>query len=448
MTDKTDSVTLPRDLSDGLTLRRATPADVDAVAEINSTILVDPDGPCPDEGEAAWTRDLLSDGHPTVIPDDYTVVEDRDTGQIVSAMVLISQTWSYDGIPIAVGRPEQVVTRPAYRGRGLVRAQIEALHARSAAKGELLQGITGIPYFYRQFGYEMAVTLDGGREVFATGVSALKGEATEPFVFRPATVDDAAWIAGVDAEAVGRYLLSDVRDATMWRYELAGKGEKNWTRPVVSVIETPDGEALGYVAHESRMMSDRLNVMDAEVKPGVSWLRIAPGLLRHLWAAGETMGARDGKRMHSIVFQFGTEHPLYEVAPKALAHEKRPYAWYLRVADLPAFLTTIAPVLAERLARSAVVGYTGALKLSFYRSGLLLKFEGGQLTGVEPWTPTNEDQGSAAFAGLTFLQPLFGYRTVSELREVYPDCWTDNDEAQAVLEALFPRKASNVWYVS
>ena len=61
-------------------------------------------------------------------------------------MNLISQTWAYEGIPFEVGRPELVGTLPEYRNRGLVRAQFEEVHRWSAARGELVQGITGIPY--------------------------------------------------------------------------------------------------------------------------------------------------------------------------------------------------------------------------------------------------------------------------------------------------------------
>ena len=76
-------------------------------------------------------------------------------------MNLISQTWTYDGIPFGVGRPELVGTQPEYRKRGLVRAQFEVIHAFSAERGEMVQAITGIPFYYRQFGYEMAMGLGG-----------------------------------------------------------------------------------------------------------------------------------------------------------------------------------------------------------------------------------------------------------------------------------------------
>ena len=93
--------------------------------------------------------------------------------------------------------------------------------------------------------------------------------------------------------------------------------------------------------------------------------------------------------------------------------------------DLPAFLLHIAPSLEDRLARSIAPGYTGELKLSFYRQGLRLVFDAGRLATVETWRPRHEDQGSAAFPGLTFLQLLFGYRTLDELQAAFTDCWVD-----------------------
>ncbi len=75
-------------------------------------------------------------------------------------------------------------------------------------------------------------------------------------------------------------------------------------------------------------------------------------------------------------------------------------------------------------------------------------FEGGHLRIVEPWTPTHEDEGSAAFPGLTFVQLLFGYRTMDELRGAFPDCWYEGDEPHVLLDVLFPKQPSSFWPVS
>ena len=68
----------------------------------------------------------------------------------------------------------------------------------------------------------------------------------------------------------------------------------------------------------------------------------------------------------------GAEHPVYDLFSDCLPVFRKPGAWYIRVADLPAFLRRIAPALEKRLACSALAGYTGRLKISFYRSGIAL----------------------------------------------------------------------------
>jgi len=139
---------LIKDLGGGLILRRGVPTDGEQLSAFNARIHMEEESVQPDQRISEWTNDLISRPHPTTNAADFTIVEDINSGQIVSSLVLISQTWSYAGIDIQVGRPELVGTNPAYRECGLVRAQFETIHEWSADRGELMQGITGIPYYY------------------------------------------------------------------------------------------------------------------------------------------------------------------------------------------------------------------------------------------------------------------------------------------------------------
>jgi len=137
-------------------------------------------------------------------------------------------------------------------------------------------------------------------------------------------------------------------------------------------------------------------------------------------------------------------HPVYEVFRDKLPRIRDPYAWYLRIPDLGGFLRNIAPVLEQRIAESVIVSHSGEIKIGFYNRGLRLVLEHGKLTGLEDFKPTSYEAGDAAFPNLTFLQLLFGYRTMEELEQSYADCWYENDEARLVLTTLFPKKPSAV----
>lgn len=439
-----------QELGDGLVLRRSTRADAEALVAFNAAVHSDKGPEQPDERVGAWVRDLLEKPHPTFGAGDFTIVEDTRSGQIVSSLNLISQTWSYDGVRFGVGRPELVGTLPEYRHRGLVRRQFEVVHSWSVERGELLQAITGIPYYYRLFGYEMALNLGGGRLGYPVHVPKLKDGEEEKFHIRPAAEADLGFIAGLYAQAAARYPVACVWDADLWRYELLGKSENNVNRRVLSVIVDNAGESLGFLAYNGWLWGPTMPVVGYELQPGVSWAAVTPAVLRYLQVAGQAYAAGDQKEeFGAFGFWLGEDHPVYQVISNRLPRARKPYAWYLRVADLPGFLRHIAPALESRLAASPLAGHSGETKITFYRGGLRLVFEQGRLKEVEPWRPEPQGHsGDAAFPELTFLQLLFGYRSLEELEYAFADCWADSDETRALLLALFPRQPSDVWPVS
>lgn len=431
-----------RDLGDGLLLRRSRVEDVDALAEFNRSIHSDneQDGEC----LAAWTRDLLN-AHPTFRPDDFTVVEETSTGRIVSTMNLISQTWSYEGIQFGVGRPELVGTLPEFRNRGLVRLQFEEIHKWSAERGEMVQAITGIPFYYRQFGYEMALDLDGRRFGYEAQLPTLKDGETEPYTIRPAQERDLRFIEGLYDQTKQRSMIACERTPELFRYELTAHKDHCWLN---CIVENSAGESVGYFRYPAYNHHGSMVASRYELKQGVSWLEVTPSVVRFLWSKGQEYAERDGGKCNSFGFVLGASHPAYEALGSRLSSVNAPYAWYLRVPDLRAFLEHIKPALETRLAQSIAANHSREIRFSFYRSGVRMVIERGKISSIEPWKPSPKDEGDAAFPGLTFLQLLFGYRSFEELKYAFADCGWDSDEVRLLLNILFPKKLSNVYPIA
>lgn len=442
---------LPVELGDGLLLRRGRAEDAESLAEFNAVIQSDEGPDKPDERVWAWTHDLMAHPHPTFKPEYCTIVEEISTGKIVSTMNLIPQTWRYAGIPFKMGRPELVGTLPEYRNRGLVRLQFEVVHRWSAENGEKLQAITGIPYYYRQFGYEMALNLSGGRSGYPIHIPRLKDGEQEPYLIRSAAEVDIPFLAKLSAMGDSRSLVSCVWDESIWRYELKGKSEKNINREEIRIIETRDGKPCGIFAHPPFTWGEMMVLQWYEILPECSWLEITPSVIRYL----ESIHAQlppphsEKKPFGAFGFWLGEEHPVYHVIPDSLPRLRKPYAWYLRLVDVPDFLGLITPVLEDRLSCSAMAGYSGELKLTFYRSGVHIVMEKGRLVNIESYKPyPYGHQGSAGFPPYTFLQLLFGYRSLDMLKASFADIWTDKDEYHVLLDALFPRQPSDLWPVA
>jgi hypothetical protein len=436
--------TINKELGNGLILRNATIEDTDELAIFNSNIHKDPGQEEPNEFINAWVRNLMTKPHPTLKPSDFTVILDTKTGKIVSSMNLIPQIWSYEGIEFEVGRHELVGTAPEYRRRGLVREQFNVIHQWSEERGHKMQAITGIPFYYRQFGYEMCMDLGGSRVGYRPHVPKLKDDEKEKFTFRPVTLEDIPFISMVYNHAIKRSLIACIRDNATWKYDIFGKPEK--ATAAWMIITNGEEEALGFCLHDKEMWGPNIQLWGYELKPGVSYLEVTPSLIRYLEKTGlELAKKKEDIELQGYSFDLGGKHPAYDVLPERMPRMGKPYAWYIRVPDLPDFLNHIAPVLEKRLAESPAVGFTGSLKLNFYRSGVRISFEKGTVAGVESYNPLSTEDGDVLFPDLTFLQLLVGHTSFAELSNSLPDCDARNDHGRALIKYLFPKKASNVW---
>jgi hypothetical protein len=283
-------------VGDGLVVRRATADDAEPVAVFVADVLRRQDAPEPSTAMGAWVHDLVSGRHPSVRAEDCFLVTDKPTGAIVSCATLISQQWSFGGVRVAVGQPELIGTRAGQRGRRLVTALMEAMHRESAARGHHLLSITGIPWFYRQFGYELALERGGGPMIPAAALADLDPAAAAAYRVRPATEPDAPFLASIEAEAARRNLVWALRDERLWRYEIAGHCEQSAIRRVIDIVERPDGAPVGYVMYAPRFWRGAaVAVIAFEVSAGVSWRAVWIPLLAHLKAQGEAVAARDSK---------------------------------------------------------------------------------------------------------------------------------------------------------
>jgi hypothetical protein len=381
-----------RDLGEGLTLRWSTPDDVERVVALDAQVFRPSADAPPNWHLPLWVRDMFSGRHPHIGPRDFALVEDARSGAAVASACLLGYDVTYEGIPLRFGRPEAVATSAEYRRRGLVRAIFELLHARSVARGELVQGITGIPNFYRQFDYEFAALLDDGVTVYFPAIPALKAGEPEPYTLREATPDDVALLGRLWTRAWADTALSSVVTDDYWRWAMAGMHPDSPERWHAYVIVEAGGPAAGrpvgaLTIHQGRGGA-AVPVMGPVVDAGVPLVRVVPPVLRGVRALADiTRPIRpETPAAGAIRLSWGGQ-ALYDVLGATLAAEPPPYpyAWYLRVPDLPRFLRHVAPALERRLAESPQAGYAGDLTIDLYRGGLRFVFDAGRLATVEDW---------------------------------------------------------------
>lgn len=394
-------------------------------------------------------RRVMHGAHPSMGPGDFTLVEDtqRKERRIVGCTCLLNHTWEYEGIPFAVGRPEIIATYPEYRQQGLIRKIFAMVHARSAARGHLVQAITGIPYFYRQFNYEYALDVWDTFVIDDTCISHLPIPARGLYTLRDATKEDIALIQQLYDHQRRKGMVSQIVNEQWWQYQIqtwSNQLEQNINSHVQMIIDDTQN-AKGYLITPVPQSKSVMRIWDMEVTEDVNLVEAMPAILRALFAQGfqERTTLQQNVSLKEIHFMLLRAHPVFRVLNTLYQRVEKPaFAWYVRVENLPQFLYSIAPVLESRLTNANIENFAGELKIDFYRSGLRLVFDQGHLLVAEEWQrPIHYVKADAGFPPNIFLQLLFGRRTLEELCYAFPDVWVQ-DQAALLLQTLFPAKPS------
>src|SRR5512133_1049427 len=378
--------------------------------------------------------------HPTIHPENFIYIEDESTGQIVSSLCLLPWRWRFDEIELKMGEMGIVGTLPEYRHRGLVRTLVSHLKKCLAVDEYDLSFLGGIPYYYRQFGYEYALPLEGywhlplyqipsaaeNAPAFSGRKRILNGSAPA-YTFRDATIDDIPTLMEMYEVANRDLNISAVRELEVWRYQIEHKAEADSGAYALLMVD-PSGKLAGYVRLKSFGVGSGLIVCEAS---HFAYNDI-PALFRRL----KEIAVECGKDPY-IRFALPPSAVLTQAAKAWGAQFDGYYAWQIHIPDVARLLRTMIPLFERRIAASPFAGMTQNVRLNLYRQAYEMVFEKGIITAVN----AIGFQNWAGMIGIppdAFTQLVMGYRTAEELRDIFPDlmAWGGSRNLLAV---LFPK---------
>lgn len=390
-------------------IRVATTRDRDQIIELS----VDAHG-----GPERWGITALLDAE-EVGCDRFVVATCGD--RVVSTMGLLERELVVregdDEVRLPCGQPEYVATEPDHRRLGLVRRQMDELHRWSAERGDLVQIIVGIPYFYRRLGYEqaLAMPLVDVRPDLRTPKGALA---------RPATIDDLAAVMALDAaQDRASDVAAPLTEVAWRRYIIGGAGcgyrvivvERSgevaavglfadWGEPVVYV-----GQVAG---RDPKAVSDLVGACNEAAAPRRTRFVSRPGAPA---AALAGVGTPAG-----------------------------PYSVYARVTDRLALLDALRPVLDARLATSGWAQWSGRTVLSVFEEGLAIEVQSGRVAGIERVAGHHDpsDDGQRACPPDAFVTLILGRHGAAGLEDRLDD--VSLGAHRDLMGTLFPMQRHHV----
>lgn len=350
----------------------------------------------------------------------------RHRGKIVAGLNLIPSEWSIGGIRIKVAEMGCVATLPKYRHMGLQRRLVSEFLKRAAKLDYDLSAIEGIPYFYRQFGYEYALPLSEETRIRIDQIPDYEPKCD----IRPFTSTDIRKAMQLLSKSQRRFYVHSIRSRGIWsmQQETGIVAEHRFEGHVTE----KDGKMTAYFRTNEHQQNRELvlsEVTDLDQQTTQS-------VLRFLKDNGKQHG-------HETLVTAISYHDPFTEHVVAIGGLKRlpPYAWQIRATDYVKLFLKMKRLFEKRLSESTFRHLTEKIDFNFCRYTVQMAIKDGMIVNVERLA-TSDDR-TMILNPLVFTQLLLGHRSREELERIYPD-FIVRPIRKHLVDVLFPKLPSYI----
>jgi predicted acetyltransferase len=374
-----------------------------------------------DEDVRAVVRRFV-EHHSEMTNEDYFMVMKGD--EAVAGLVLIPQRWSIGGVELRVAEMGCVGTRPEHRRKRLQWILNEKFDQYAKEKGYDLCVLAGIPYFYRQFGYQYAVELDYITEIDA---EKLPNRLVDCRDFKTEDIPEAQRLL---EETQRKYLVHSIRTKAIWRMQ--EETETYGAEPFKATTVTEDEKIVAYYRWWPDKKEQTLLIRELALED--------ESIVEKIASAIRTEAER--QECTKIKTKLSHEDTFSKYLIGLGAKVNKPYAWQVKILDPEGFFRKLGPLLEKRLMGPKFKGLNKVLRMNFWKYALEVTFEDGKLVGVKHISDTGRVLGLNPYAS---IQLFLGYRSREDLEYAYPDFYV-RDGLDELFDVLFSRKPGYIHY--
>ncbi|MFX1484069.1 MAG: GNAT family N-acetyltransferase [Promethearchaeota archaeon] len=390
----------PVRLDDGLIMRNGSRDDIPALLEHFRVI----------HGEGVVDQlSTMLEHYPRLSWEDSFIIEEPDSGKVVSCVILLQNSWALDGIEIPSVEMEAVGTLEKFRYQGHIRMLNDRFEERAAQVRPVIQAVAGIPNFYRNFGYEYAARLGGGYPVNPTLIPRLlegeeepvtfeevdKGKFEEFLEYREKHLPSGTWIRKMRPE-----------DSSYLIYETTSHTQESFFFYLVKAKEKTVG--VFYLAR----WENTLDIVELYLDTHL----YAEAIMRFALARAQEW---DGIPVR--VVPPNQKQVREHIAMRTQVMTVGQYAWYVKIPSIPRFIEAISPLFSERLKHTEFQNFTGELTLTTYKDGFTLSFENGAFKGIIPRDEKKPRDYHLRGSTGSLVRLFMGYESLDDIMSHEPD---------------------------
>jgi predicted N-acetyltransferase YhbS len=358
----------------------------------------------------------------------WFIAEEKETSRIVSAFALIPWTWELERIRLRVAEMGIVGTQEKHRGRGLMRILNTEFDKTLDDEQFDLAVIQGIPGFYHRFGYHYVIPLENHINMPLHLIP--EEEEKENYSFRRISVEDIPYLLQEDQTYRDHFSLSTFRDDANWKYLLTDSLTTDY-RSDYWMMEHRNNSAQYYCRIPRHGFGSGLIL--SEISENITY-----EALRRLLSFLKQLALERNKPY--IRLNLHHDSTASTMAISMGAQQGKTYAWQIKIPNIIRLLTTMVPVLEQRMETSPFTQFSGTLRLNFFKTKVDLRWVKGKLENVIPGE--GECQDTFSINSDLFPALCLGYRTWREIRYIRPDISPSTGKSALLIETLFPPKKS------
>ncbi|MHA2359115.1 MAG: GNAT family N-acetyltransferase [Candidatus Thorarchaeota archaeon] len=371
-------------------------------------------------------------------------IRDVDKGIVVTSLNAVPSLWAYEEVVLRNLELGWVGTLKEYRRKGLVRVLYEQFD-KLLLEGEYdISTIQGIPYYYRQFGYDFVLPMDRTLWMTVDQLPTIDEKKKPEYMnvkIREATPIDLDEIMNLYDEHNKQLQVYIARSRELWEVQEETKMEFE-SEFRTFVLEDKNG-VTGYLrlarTKKSRApdrIGSTLRVMESSIKTYTGVMRAlqlikAEALKDEFYRVGITGPSTNN--LSRVALDFGGQI-------------RGGWKHQLRIPSILRLLEKITPVLEKRLVGSMFERLTKDLPINTFRNCYLLKFVNGKIENITDigMQEVDESRGFRAPPN-DLVRLIFGVNDIDEIRNNNID-FIVSWELKSLVATLFPKGESCIYY--
>ena len=372
-------------------------------------------------------------------------IRDTAKNEIVCALNAIPGVWCYEDVPLKNLELGWVGTLKEQRRKGLFKS-LYTHFDKLLQEGEYdLSTIQGIPYYYRQFGYDFILPMSRTLWLTVDQIPQIDEKTSPPFMklnIREATSGDIDNLMKLYEEHNRQVQVHVARNQELWTIQEKVKREYDKDFQTV-VLENEEG-VQGYLRF--------VLILDTGVGMHGSGkaLQVIESRIRSFAGVRRVLQFLREKALEHSIYRLSVSGPttnnLSRIVLDLGGNIRGGWKFQIRIPNMLQLLRKIQPVLEKRLVGTMFEGLTKELALNTFRNCYVLNFVNGRIESITDSGMQEVDENRPFRAPPNDLVRLvLGEYSIDELSYNNID-FIVNKGLKSLIRTLFPKRESCIYY--